>query len=164
MRGKSTYERRKGSFFQPAKRAIQGFRQLVRGRAGRKLHPLGTGIRSMILTAIRARTLRIAVVLLVGLMLSPAAAADDYEHMFPAGEGGTESECAFLPEPGISWENEDDRSVSHHICSCMVCLTTIGTSLAAGIPPRRAAEEIRPVFPVPVRSSFCSEIFHPPRA
>jgi len=118
----------------------------------------------MILTAIRGHTLRIAVVLLVGLILSPVAAADDYENVFPAGQGGAKSDCAFLPEPGISWENEDDRSVFHHICSCMVCLTTIETSLAAGIPPRRAAEEIRSVFPVPVRSSFCSEIFHPPRA
>jgi len=128
------------------------------------LHPLGTGIRSMILTAIRGRTLRIAVVLLVGLMLSPAAAADDYGHASPAGQGRAESECALPPGPEISEGNGDDGSASRHICSCMVCLTTIGNSLAAGIPPRRAAEEIRPVFPVPVRSSFCSEIFHPPRA
>jgi hypothetical protein len=118
----------------------------------------------MILTAIRGHTLRIAVVLLVGLILSPAAAADDYGHVFPMGEGGTMPECAFPPDPEISGENEDDRSAFPHVCSCIVCLTAIGNSLAAGIPLRRAAREIRPVFPVPVRSSFCSEVFHPPRA
>jgi hypothetical protein len=118
----------------------------------------------MILTAIRGRTLRIAVVLLVGLMLSPAAAADDYGHAFPAGQGRAKSECALPPGPEISEGNGDDGSASHHICSCMVCLTTIGNALATAIPPWRAAEEIRPVFPVPVRSSFCSDIFHPPRA
>jgi hypothetical protein len=42
----------------------------------------------MILTAIRGHTLRIAVVLLVGLILSPAAAADDYEHVLPTGSNG----------------------------------------------------------------------------
>jgi hypothetical protein len=118
----------------------------------------------MILTAIRGRTLRIAAVLLVGLIFPPAAAADDYGHAFPAGQGRAESECAFPPGPEIFEGNGDDGSGSRHICSCMVCLTTIGNSLADGIPPRRAAGEIRPVYPVPVRSSLRSKIFHPPRA
>jgi len=52
------------------------------------LPPLGTGIRPMILTAIRGPTLRIAVVLLVGLILSPAAAADDYVHVLPTESNG----------------------------------------------------------------------------
>ena len=115
----------------------------------------------MIRSASHRRILRFVALLVVTLLVSPVAVADDYAflHTGPATAQKGVLHVAWEPPDALSDEGADS-----HVCTCLVCLVTLGESFAPLVPAPQPGEVLDSSNVVLSHAPHIPRIFHPPIA
>ena len=108
----------------------------------------------MIRAGVSLLVIRIFAIVLVGLMAAPLAGADDYIHLFSAGN-------LSAGQDNPSTAMEDDDSDSHLCCPCMACMEGIGELVPTVAPPEAGAWKACS-SPGAISSLYHPEILRPP--
>jgi hypothetical protein len=97
----------------------------------------------------------IAAVMLMGLLATPLSVADDYSFL-------CHTNNLFVECEGTLAAIEEDGSDSHGICSCRLCMETLGESLAPGVTPPKTWGWFTQASLKPISALYRPEIFRPP--
>jgi len=115
----------------------------------------------MIRSRPRRRVLRLVVSVLVTLLVAPFAEADDYA--FLHGGPPTAHEGFLQVESAVPDATSDD-GLDGHVCSCLVCLMTLGESFEPRVPAPQPGEAVDPATIAPSCVPHLPRVFHPPIA
>ena len=108
----------------------------------------------MIRATMCLRSMRVLVIVLMGLMIAPFAGADDYSHLFSAGNLSSSQ-----GSPVIAME--DSESDSHLCCPCLICMEGLGELSPTVAPPEAGAWNEYACLGA-VSSLYHPEILRPP--
>jgi hypothetical protein len=103
------------------------------------------------------------VLLLLCLTFAPFDKEDDYFYMSLSGQGAARSVYALSLESENNEMIAEDELDSHHICSCLLCMMTIGEIYTRMILPKKVAWELASFSLFPAIYAYYHEIYHPPR-
>ncbi|RJP17947.1 MAG: hypothetical protein C4529_13840 [Deltaproteobacteria bacterium] len=116
----------------------------------------------MIRATVRLRSIRVVVVVLVCLLVSPFAGADDYSFFHEGPADTLRAAARISPSPHKELTEESDET--NHVCACVVCTVALGESFSPVVTSPQAGELLAGAIVRARYASHLPDIYRPPIA